>query len=69
MFSGRSTEVAVALKNLKKWTRPQRVGGMAYLGKHRIVREPLGLVLIIAPWNYPVGLLFSPLVGAITAGN
>ncbi|MGH0033252.1 MAG: aldehyde dehydrogenase family protein [Myxococcota bacterium] len=63
------TEVAIALKNLKKWTRPQRVGGMAFLGRSRIVREPLGVVLIIAPWNYPVGLLLSPLVGAIAAGN
>jgi aldehyde dehydrogenase (NAD+) len=33
------------------------------------MREPLGVVLIIAPWNYPIGLLLSPLVGAIAAGN
>jgi aldehyde dehydrogenase (NAD+) len=35
----------------------------------RIVREPLGVVLVIAPWNYPVQLLLSPLVGAVAAGN
>jgi aldehyde dehydrogenase (NAD+) len=33
------------------------------------VREPLGVVLVIAPWNYPVQLLLSPLIGAIAAGN
>ena len=39
------------------------------MGKSFVVRDPLGVVLIIAPWNYPVGLLISPLVGAIAAGN
>jgi aldehyde dehydrogenase (NAD+) len=62
-------EVGLALRKLKKWTRPERVGGLPFLGRSRIVREPLGVVLIIAPWNYPVGLLLSPLVGAIAAGN
>lgn len=62
-------EVGLALRRLKKWTRPERVGGMPFLGRSRVVREPLGVVLIIAPWNYPVGLLLSPLVGAIAAGN
>ena len=35
----------------------------------RIVPEPLGVVLIVAPWNYPVQLLLNPLVGALSAGN
>jgi aldehyde dehydrogenase (NAD+) len=35
----------------------------------RIIREPLGVVLIIGPWNYPFQLLINPLVGAIAAGN
>src|SRR5699024_6289759 len=34
-----------------------------------IVREPLGVALVIAPWNYPVQLLLAPLVGALAAGN
>lgn len=34
-----------------------------------IVREPLGVVLIIAPWNYPLGLVLLPLVAAIAAGK
>ncbi len=62
-------EAKLALKNLKKWTRPERAGAMPLLGKSFVIRDPLGLVLIIAPWNYPVGLLLSPLVGAIAAGN
>jgi aldehyde dehydrogenase (NAD+) len=62
-------ECSLALRNLRKWTRPERAGSLPILGRSRIVREPLGVVLIIAPWNYPVGLLLSPLVGAIAAGN
>lgn len=62
-------EVGLALRNLKRWTRPERVSGLPFMGRSKIVREPLGVVLIVAPWNYPVGLLLSPLVGAIAAGN
>ena len=64
-----SQEAKLALKNLKKWTRPQSAGKIPLMGKSFVVRDPLGVVLIIAPWNYPVGLLLSPLVGAIAAGN
>jgi aldehyde dehydrogenase (NAD+) len=65
------TDAKMALKGLAKWTKPQRVPTPLPLrpGRSRIVREPLGVVLIIAPWNYPVQLLFGPLVGAIAAGN
>ena len=62
-------EAKLALKNLKKWTRPEGAGSIPLMGKSFVVRDPLGVVLIIAPWNYPVGLLLSPLVGAIAAGN
>ena len=54
-------EAKLALKNLKKWTRPESAGRIPLMGKSFVVREPLGVVLIIAPWNYPVGLLLSPL--------
>lgn len=64
-----SIEAKLALKNLKKWTRPESAGSIPLMGKSFVVRDPLGVVLIIAPWNYPVGLLISPLVGAIAAGN
>jgi len=58
-----------AIKSLKKWTRPEKIGLLPIPGRMRVIREPLGVVLIISPWNYPVQLLFSPLVGAIAAGN
>lgn len=64
-------EIDVALKNLSRWMRPQKVSTPLNQqpAKAKIVREPLGVVLLIAPWNYPVQLLLSPLVGAIAAGN
>jgi aldehyde dehydrogenase (NAD+) len=64
-------EIDLTLKNLARWTRPERVSTPLNIqpATSRIVREPLGVVLIIAPWNYPVQLLLSPLVGAIAAGN
>ncbi len=64
-------EVDLALKSLNRWLKPQRVSTPLNQqpASARIVREPLGVVLIIAPWNYPVQLLLSPLVGALAAGN
>ena len=48
-------EAKLALKNLKKWTRPRGAGTIPLMGKFFVIPEPLGVVLIIAPWNYPVG--------------
>lgn len=64
-------EITVALKNLREWMEPQRVGtDLANLpASSKIYRDPLGVVLIIAPWNYPLQLSFIPLVGAIGGGN
>ncbi len=64
-------ELKTTLKNLRKWMKPKRVGTnlLNLPGRSRIYNEPLGLVLIISPWNYPVNLLFTPLIGAIAAGN
>jgi len=64
-------EVTLARKRLGRWTRPERVSTPLELrpARSRIVREPLGVVLVIAPWNYPVQLLLAPLVGALAAGN
>lgn len=60
-----------ALKNLADWLKPRRVGVPLALMPARAytVAEPLGVVLIMAPWNYPLMLLLSPLVGALAAGN
>lgn len=65
------SEIDLHLRKLKHWARPQRVTTPFFLwpSRSRIVRQPLGTVLIIAPWNYPFQLLFNPLVGAISAGN
>ena len=65
------TEINTALKNLHAWMKPERAGtNLSNLPSSSfILREPLGAVLIIAPWNYPLQLLFVPLVGAIAAGN
>ncbi len=60
-----------ALEGLKEWMAPQRVHTpiAIQLSEGTVYHEPLGVVLIIAPWNYPVLLLLDPLVGAIAAGN
>ncbi len=58
-------------KKLKKWMRPERVSTPLALqpGKSWVQREPLGVVLVIAPWNYPLLLALNPLAGALAAGN
>jgi aldehyde dehydrogenase (NAD+) len=64
------SEAQLALKSLKQWMKPEVVGPtIPLVGSSKIVRDPLGVALIIAPWNYPVGLLLAPAVGAIAAGN
>lgn len=65
------TEINVALKGLHNWMEPERVStNLVNLpSSSYILREPLGVVLIMAPWNYPFQLLFAPLIGAIAAGN
>ncbi len=64
-------EIAHTLKHLRRWLRPRRIAIPLSLqpARGRLVPEPLGVVLVIAPWNYPVQLLLAPLVGAIAAGN
>ena len=63
-------EIEDAIRHTRKWARRRRVApAMTVLpSKNYIVREPLGCTLIVSPWNYPVQLLLSPLVGAISAG-
>lgn len=64
-------ELDCALKRLRRWTRPRRVPTplVHQPASSRIVPDPFGTVLVIAPWNYPVQLLFTPLVSALAAGN
>lgn len=65
------SEIGCALKNLKNWMRPRRLRlPLSYLpASASLVPEPLGSVLIISPWNYPLQLALAPLVGALAAGN
>jgi aldehyde dehydrogenase (NAD+) len=68
---GTKAEAAYARKHLRRWTKKRRQGiplsqrpGSAW-----VQHEPLGVVLVIGPWNYPVFLTLSPLVAALAAGN
>ena len=63
-------EIRHHLHNLHEWMRPERRATPMKLlpARSRILFEPLGQALIVAPWNYPVQLLLNPLVGAISAG-
>lgn len=64
-------EIDHILSNLSRWMRPQEVTSPLehYPSHSKILRSPLGLTLIIAPWNYPFQLLMAPLAGAIAGGN
>jgi aldehyde dehydrogenase (NAD+) len=64
-------EAAYAIKHLKKWMRRRRQPlPLAQLpGRCWVQYDPLGVVLIIGPWNYPVYLSLAPLVAAVAAGN
>jgi len=64
-------EINVLLRNLRRWMQPQIVGTdlVNLPSRSRVYRDPLGTVLIIAPWNYPLQLLLIPLAGAIAGGN
>ncbi len=65
------SEINYVLNNLDKWIRPQKVKTnlLNFPSSSFILNEPMGVVLIISPWNYPLQLLLKPLIGAIAAGN
>jgi aldehyde dehydrogenase (NAD+) len=65
------SEARHAVRHLRKWMKPKRVSTrLALLGtRSSVVYEPKGVVLIIAPWNFPFNLTLAPLVSAIAAGN
>lgn len=64
-------EIKVMKKNIEKWAKPRRVKTPLVLfgARSYIYPEPVGVNLIIGPWNYPVLLVLNPLIGAIAAGN
>lgn len=59
------------LKNLKKWSKPQRrhAGLLLSPAKITVHYQPLGVIGIMVPWNFPVMLSIGPLIGALAAGN
>jgi coniferyl-aldehyde dehydrogenase len=64
-------EIKHTARHLKKWMTPRRVAtALQFMpAKNRLIPQPLGVVGIIAPWNYPLQLTLAPAVGAIAAGN
>ena len=70
-LGGVISEVDHSLKHLKKWVNPRKVSTpiVAQPGKSYMLPEPLGTILIIGAWNYPLLLVLSPLIAAVSAGN
>jgi aldehyde dehydrogenase (NAD+) len=68
---GVNKEIDYALKHINNWTKPKKAAVPWDLFSYsaKIYPEPLGVILIIGPWNYPFQLIISPLVGAIASGN
>ncbi|QNP68496.1 aldehyde dehydrogenase family protein [Streptomyces roseirectus] len=65
-------EIDHTLDHLADWLRPEPAPVPAHLGADATARtqyDPLGVVLVIAPWNYPAQLLLAPLVGALASGD
>ena len=62
-----------SIKHLRSWMKPEKRPTMFPLnlfgGRSRIEYQPLGVVGVIAPWNFPVNMVFAPLAGVLAAGN
>ena len=77
-YEGFLTEIGVTyqeidfhIKHVKHWSAHRRITTPWFLlpSSSKVIPEPFGQVLIMAPWNYPFQLLMNPLIGAISAGN
>ena len=64
-------EINDAIRHLHKWMKPEKVKTnlLNMPSSSYVMSEPLGVVMVIGPWNYPLQLLFTPIIGAIAAGN
>lgn len=64
-------EIDHHLKHVSKWMKPQQVGNsiLTFPSSNTVYQKPMGTVLIIGAWNYPIHLTLMPLVGALSAGN
>ena len=65
------SEIGHATGHIKKWMAPRRVATTLQFmpARNRLIPQPLGVIGIIAPWNYPLQLTLAPAIGAIAAGN
>lgn len=65
------SELSYQIKHIKRWSRTKRhiTDITNFHGKSYSVFEPYGVVLVMAPWNYPFMLTMEPLIGAVAAGN
>ena len=65
------SELRYAIRHLKKWMKKDKVATplAQFPSKSFVVKEPLGVVLVMSPWNYPFMLAIDPLIGAISASN
>jgi aldehyde dehydrogenase (NAD+) len=64
-------ELQLMKKHLREWAKPKNVPTPLFFqpAKSYIIPEPYGVILVIAPWNYPFQLAVVPIIGAIAAGN
>ena len=64
-------EINIQIRGIRKWSKPKRVRSplLHFISSSFIYPEPYGRVLIFSPWNFPFQLAFTPLVGAMSAGN
>ena len=64
-------EITTCLKHLNRWSRPKRVATpiVHFRSSSKVYPSPMGVVLVLSPWNYPVQLALVPMVDAIAAGN
>lgn len=64
-------EISYIMRHLSRWAAPKRTHAPLthFPAKNYVLKEPYGVVLIMAPWNYPFQLTMNPFVGAIAAGN
>ncbi|NRF71774.1 coniferyl aldehyde dehydrogenase [Aquincola sp. S2] len=60
-----------AMRHLRAWCKPRRVPTQLHFlpGSNRLMRQPLGVVGVVAPWNYPYNLALTPALAALAAGN
>ncbi len=65
------SEIKEAVRSLDQWSSPRwlKTSPACFPASSMTIREPYGVVLILAPWNYPFNLAITPLIGAIAAGN